>query len=295
MGTVTLPNTGECSPAYETKDVATFGVVAGLYALVGLVAGIQAIRALRAPLAPLDVNRTFFPPMWLALWLRSLFFFLIAFSEVGHCFTVNYDAEYPGLVILASLGDIIFCASYSIFIIFWVEIIFAATRRQATFLRVVRPVYLTIVLVTFLIEGCLWVLLLLPSCYEITSVVINAFAALIYLSTVIGFAVAGGKIFWMIRQSPPSRGRNAKLNEILILTSVCCIFLLMRAGLSLVFDTPAVTYVTGHILLRALFSTVTELLPAIAVLILLRKLPTKPDTGNVQAASSSYQILGSSH
>eukprot|EP01106_Pelomyxa_sp_JSP_P003579 TRINITY_DN1537_c0_g1_i5.p1 TRINITY_DN1537_c0_g1~~TRINITY_DN1537_c0_g1_i5.p1 ORF type:complete len:214 (-),score=37.20 TRINITY_DN1537_c0_g1_i5:170-811(-) len=195
---------------------------------------------------------------------------------MGKCFMLYPDTmvSSPGFVMVYSIGDFLFWVSYSIFVIFWANVICTATNTESLFKAILLPGYLGCVVMVFCVELTLWLLLvLLPSAFVAAGVVLLMFSALIFFGTAIGFAVAGGKIFSMVRVTPPSRGRTAKMREILLVTIFCAIFLVIRALVSSLMVTPLGSYLENNLYLEASVAVVSELVPSLVLIVVLRKIP----------------------
>ncbi|KAG6512117.1 hypothetical protein ZIOFF_030212 [Zingiber officinale] len=127
------------------------------------------------------------------------------------------------------------------------------------------------------IQVCIWIYLLVDYS-NIGDLLGKIFIAVVSFVAALGFAIYGGRLFFLLRRFPiESKGRRKKLHEVGYVTAICFACFLIRCfvvGLS-AFDRDASLEVLDHPILDLVYYMLTEILPSALVLYILRKLPPK--------------------
>jgi len=190
---------------------------------------------------------------------------------------VNFE-NYPVFTILDTLPSILFFSTYTLLILFWAEIIHHARNQSLSFPQKLRPIFMTINMLVYLVlVACRLLLFFLYNYTFFIDIAVNAFLSVIYLCAAAGFVIYGGKLYIMLRQFPiESRGRSSKLKEVGWVTIICTTCFILRASL-LIFSTVDRTIDVNDFFIGGYYFVV-EILPSTLVLFILRKLPPKRDS-----------------
>jgi len=186
--------------------------------------------------------------------------------------------EVPGLL---------FLTTYTLLVLFWAEIYHQARSHPLTWLK---PAFVICNAVIYAVQILLWVLQSVLDKthrqHQITSIASTAFEASVQFAAAMSFIVYGSLLFSMLYRFPiESKGRQKKLREVGSVAVVCSITFGLRTAAQVVyylvldldpFKQPwaILGYITG-----------CSLLPALFVLVMLRKLPPKK-------SSAGYQPIG---
>ncbi|KAG1368285.1 Cysteine desulfuration protein sufE [Cocos nucifera] len=104
------------------------------------------------------------------------------------------------------------------------------------------------------------------------------FIVVVSFIAALGFLIYGGRLFFLLKRFPiESKGRRKKLHEVGSVTAICFTCFLIKCtvvGLS-AFYPDASLEVLDHPILDLVYYTLTEILPSLLVLYILRKLPPK--------------------
>jgi len=261
----------------------------GMYFLLAIVPVVQLIRIyLRNPDLGWTTQKLFLCLTLLSSIVRCGFFAIVPIVH-GEFFMVNFE-NYPVFTILDTLPSILFFSTYTLLILFWGEIIYHARNQSLSFSLKLRPVFMTINMLVYLILVACWLLLFfLYNHTFVIDIAVNIFLSFIYICAGIGFIVYGGRLYIMLRQFPiESRGRSSKLKEVGWVSIICTTCFFVRAGL-LIFSTVDRAIDVNDIFIGCYY-LVVEILPSALVLFILRKLPPSRDTRN-NSAINSYSRL----
>jgi len=247
-----------------------------LYFMLAIIPVIQLVRIhLRVPDLGWTTQKLFLCLTLLSSLVRCVFFAIVPIIH-GEFFMVNFE-NYPVFTILDTLPSILFFSTYTLLILFWAEIIHHARNQSLSFPQKLRPIFMTINMVVYLILVACWLLLFfLYNHTFVIDIAVNAFLSVIYLCAAAGFVVYGGRLYIMLKQFPiESRGRRSKLKEVGWVTIICTTCFVTRAGL-LIFSTVDRAIDVNDLFIGGYYFIV-EILPSALVLFILRKLPPKRD------------------
>jgi len=186
-------------------------VLGGLYFLLAIVPVVQLIRIhLRVPDLGWTTQKLFLCLTLLSSIVRCGFFVIVPILH-GEFFMVNFE-NYPVFTILDTLPSILFFSTYTLLILFWAEIIHHARNQSLSFPQKLRPIFLTINMIVYLVLVACWLLLFFLNNHTFAiDIAVNIFLSIIYICAGIGFIVYGGRLYIMLRQFPiESRGRSSK-------------------------------------------------------------------------------------
>lgn len=269
-------------------------ILGGFYVVLVFLPIIQLLRIhLRVPDLGWTTQKLFLFLTLLSSLVRCTFFALVPYIH-GDFFMVNFE-NYPVFTILDTLPSILFFSTYTLLILFWAEIIHHARNQSLSFPQKLRPIFMTINMVVYLVLVACWLLLFFL--YQHThaiDIALNMYLAVIYLSAGFGFVVYGGRLYMMLKQFPiESRGRRSKLKEVGWVTVICTTCFILRAGL-LIFSTFDLAMDVNDYFIGAYYLSV-EVVPSALVLFILRKLPPKKDgaTPGSTPRSGTYSRLSS--
>ncbi|RZC89526.1 hypothetical protein C5167_027070 [Papaver somniferum] len=250
----------------EMEDAVFYSLCVS-YALISIIALVQLFRIqMRVPEFGWTTQKVFHLMNFIVNGLRA-----VLFGFYHRVFLVKPKVLEMALLDLPSL---LFFSTYTLLVLFWAEI-----YHQARSLPIdkLRPAYLTINGIVYLIQICIWFAVKLsrsPVSIEIAKLFLSAisfFAAL-------GFLLYGGRLFYLLRRFPiESKGRRNKLNEVGFVTGICCTCFLIRCIVVMVtaFDKDVSLDVLNHPMLNLFYYLLVEIIPSALVLFILRKLPPK--------------------
>jgi len=262
----------------------------GMYFFLMIIPAVQLIRIhFRVPDLGWTTQKLFLCLTLLSSMVRCGFFAVVPILH-GEFFMVNFE-NYPVFTILDTLPSILFFSTYTLLILFWAEIIHHARNQSLSFPQKLRPVFMTINMLVYLIlVGCWLLLFFLYNHTYVIDIAVNVFLSVIYLCAGAGFVVYGGRLYIMLRQFPiESRGRSSKLKEVGWVTIICTTCFVLRAAL-LIFSTVDRAMDVNDLFIGGYYFVV-EILPSALVLFILRKLPPKRDPHKENPILNSYSRL----
>lgn len=255
-----------------------FWILAGLYGGIALMALIQLIRIqLRVPEYGWTTQKIFHLLNFGVGLSRAIIFGLwTQVSSLKPPSLVNVFLDVPGLL---------FFSTYTLLVLFWAEIYHQARSLSTGGLR---PTFVTVNVVAYASMIGVWIYEFVEANddaqvlgYKVTSLLLASFSSLAAL----GFAVYGGRLYFMLKRFPiESKGRKKKLNEVGAVTIICALAFSVRGGLvaANAFVKGLRIDMFGHPLFDALYYVSVEILPAYLVLFVLRKLPPKRPAAGYQ-------------
>jgi len=261
--------------ATKELDVIVY-ILGALYFMLVVVPIIQLIRIhLRVPDLGWTTQKLFLSLTLLSSLVRCIFFGIVPWIH-GEFFMVNFE-NYPVFTILDTLPSILFFSTYTLLILFWAEIIHHARNQSISFPQKLRPIFMTINMVVYLLLVACWLLLFFFYNHTHTiDIVVNIYLSLIYLGAAAGFIIFGGRLYIMLKQFPiESRGRRSKLKEVGWVSVVCTSCFTIRTGLLMYSTINQTVDVNDFFILT--YYLVVEVIPSALVLFILRKLPPKRD------------------
>ncbi|XP_058072531.1 tobamovirus multiplication protein 1-like isoform X2 [Magnolia sinica] len=244
-----------------------FFFLCAAYALVSSVALIQLIRIqLRVPDFGWTTQKIFHLMNFIVNGVRAIVF--------GFHKQVFFLKPRVFMLVLLNLPGILFFSTYTLLILFWVEIYNQARSLPTDKLRMV---YFSVNGGIYFVQVCIWIVLWIND-NNVVETIGNIFIAVVSFIAALGFLLYGGRLFFMLKRFPiESRGRTKKLQEVGSVTAICFTCFLIRCivvGVS-AFDTDASLDVMDHPILNLIYYMLAEIMPSAFVLYILRKLPPK--------------------
>ncbi|CAL9106492.1 unnamed protein product [Musa acuminata var. zebrina] len=222
-----------------------FCALCASYALVSVVALAQLIRIqLRVPEYGWTTQKLFHLMNVVVNGLRAVLFGL--YHDV---FLIKSKALEMALL---DLPGLLFFSTYTLLVLFWAEIYYQARSLPIVKLR---PAYLIINGVVYLIQICIWAYAQI-SPKPVATEVAKLFLSVISFFAALGFLIYGGRLFFMLRRFPiESKGRRKKLNEVGSVTAICCTCFLIRCFVVALsaFDNDADLDVMDHPILNFIY------------------------------------------
>jgi len=256
------------------SPILVYGLTAA-YGVLVLIPIIQLFRIFkRVPELGWTTQKLFLFLTMLSSLVRCAFFAVVPYLDQGNFFMENF--EEPAFTILDTLPGALYFSTYTLLILFWAEIIHHARNQSISFPQKLRPIFMTINVLVYLFLGAFWLLLyfLSSSLTQLLDILLNVYMAIIYLGAALGFIVYGGRLYLMLKQFPiESRGRQSKLKEVGWVTVICTTVFSLRALLLLVIT--FVTQIELNDIFIAVYYALVEVIPALLVLYVLRKLPPR--------------------
>ncbi|KAJ7564797.1 hypothetical protein O6H91_02G033900 [Diphasiastrum complanatum] len=240
--------------------------LAAAYALVAIAALVQLIRIqLRVPEYGWTTQKVFHFLNFLVSGVRAItFLFRHELQSLPEVFRS----------ILLDLPGILFFSTYALLVLFWAEI-YNQARNLPT--DKFRPVFLTLNAAVYVIQILIWLIeIWKPSNTLETGS--KLFFAGVFFVTAIAFLLHGGRLYFMLRRFPiESRGRQKKLREVGLVTSICFICFTIRSFMIAfsTIDKKADLDILDHPLLNVIYYVVVEIIPSALILFILRKLPPR--------------------
>jgi len=265
-------------------------VLAGLYALVVIIPTVQLLRIfLRIPDLGWTTQKLFLVLTLLSCLVRCVFFVIVPWQH-GNFFMVNFVND-PAFTILDTLPSALFFSTYTLLILFWAEIIHHARNQSLSFPEKLRPVFMAINMIVYMVLIAFWLLLFfMPRQIFLLDLVLNLFISAIFTLASIGFVIYGGRLYFMLKQFPiESRGRSSKLQEVGWVTIICTTCFLVRVAL-LIYGSLSQNIDARDVYIVAYY-VVVEVVPSLLVLYILRKLPPRK---KIEVPSSTVPFLRSS-
>ncbi|XP_058072530.1 tobamovirus multiplication protein 1-like isoform X1 [Magnolia sinica] len=257
-----------------------FFFLCAAYALVSSVALIQLIRIqLRVPDFGWTTQKIFHLMNFIVNGVRAIVFgfhkqvfFLKPRLGLGR--VKEKSRKQVFMLVLLNLPGILFFSTYTLLILFWVEIYNQARSLPTDKLRMV---YFSVNGGIYFVQVCIWIVLWIND-NNVVETIGNIFIAVVSFIAALGFLLYGGRLFFMLKRFPiESRGRTKKLQEVGSVTAICFTCFLIRCivvGVS-AFDTDASLDVMDHPILNLIYYMLAEIMPSAFVLYILRKLPPK--------------------
>jgi hypothetical protein len=262
------------------------------YAAIASVALLQITRIqLRVPEYGWTTQKVFHLLNFLVCGLRAVVF---AFREPVQKLPLPFVR-----ILLLDLPGILFFSTYTSLVLFWAEIYYQARSLPTSSLR---PLFVIINIVVYLIQGVLWIFASLSSGTSkgaLATQLSACFLAFVSAAAAIAFITYGGRLFLMLTRFPTeSRGRRKKVREVSLVTCICATCFAFRAVISAwsAFDAAdADLDITGHPLLNLIYYSGAEVIPSALVLYILRRLPPKAvgrGSGGAAAAVAVVEGMG---
>ncbi|XP_064940499.1 tobamovirus multiplication protein 1-like isoform X1 [Musa acuminata AAA Group] len=260
----------EMNDSSKWQDV-VFYFLCAAYSLVSAVALIQVVRIqLRVPEYGWTTQKVFHFMNFIVNGVRAVVF---GFHKNVFLFRPRVFT-----LVLLDLPGILFFSTYTLLVLFWAEIYHQARSLPSDKLRII---YIIVNCGIYVIQVCIWIYLWIHD-NRIVESIGSIFVAVLSFIAAVGFILYGGRLFCMLRQFPiESKGRQKKLHEVGSVTAICFTCFLVRCcvvGLS-AFDTDMSLDVLNHPILDLIYYTLTEILPSVLVLYILRKLPPRRVSG----------------
>ncbi|XP_072974386.1 tobamovirus multiplication protein 1-like [Typha angustifolia] len=237
------------------------------YALVSFVALVQLIRIQqRVPEYGWTTQKLFHLMNFIVNGLRAILF--------GFYHSVFLLRSLALETALLDLPGLLFFSTYTLLVLFWAEIYYQARSLP---INKIRPAYLIVNGAVYIIQICIWIYLQ-SNPRPVAVEVAKLFLAAVSFSAAMGFLIYGGRLFFMLRSFPiESNGRRKKLNEVSLVTTICCACFLVRCIMVAIsaFDADADVDVLDHPILNFIYYMIVEILPSALVLFILRKLPPR--------------------
>eukprot|EP00210_Caulerpa_lentillifera_P005310 g5073.t1 len=244
-----------------------------VYGAVGVVALIQLIRIqMRVPDFGWTTQKVFHLLNFIVCLLRALTFGLHSHMKDLYEAIDSHSLQ----IIILELPSLLFFTTYSLLVLFWAEIYHQANAAET---RKLRPYFLLVNLVIYVIQAILWLATLPHYSRETDRNISAVWLSIVFLVAAIGFLIYGGCLFHMLSKFPiASRGRKRKLQEVGGITIICSIAFIARSAFMFMFvldDDDFDIDLLEDDFLNIIFYTICELIPTISVLFILRKLPPK--------------------
>ena len=225
--------------------------------------------------------------------MRSVFFILLPLTAGGRAYLAgDYAARRasPVFSILSDTGEMLFCFAFALLGLFWAEIECNAAQRRAAFTRRVRPAFVTLLAAYAALQFTCWVLLFfLPGADS--ALVGRAKCALdlaLYAACTLCTLWFAAAVFRRVHRNPVrSRARTRKLSELVSVTAACLLFHVFHAATTVLYLLRIDVRGLGSAGLTAL-CFVCEVLPALALLYVLRHIP--PSHAAAAAAAAAQPI-----
>jgi hypothetical protein len=198
---------------------------------------------------------------------------------------------------LDQLCTLVFFTTFSSLVLFWVEIIHHAKYHERS--KVLRPLFAVINVIVYALVSVLVGLMVYEKCraqpdkakIDLFNLVDHSFYTALSLLLAILFVVYGVRLFSLLKSNPiRSQGRTAKLREVGSITPICATSFTLRALMRLLMALREV-YDLGlqkewwYVLI---FYVVSEVLPALLVLYVLRKMPPRYSKSAVNINNATY-------
>ncbi|KYR00600.1 hypothetical protein DLAC_02621 [Tieghemostelium lacteum] len=279
------------------KDI--FIVLGSLYALLLIIAIVQLFRIhqiRKFPIRRFSTQKTFLFLLSLTCLLRTVFFFVITFVETNSTFDMGKFSVEP-FTMIDDFGCITFFTTFCLLILFWIEIVYHSRNKTRTYRAKVRPIFLVLILIVYVLQVAIWVLIYtLKNHRELVDKIDNTFYSVLSLGAGLGFFYYGIKLTLKLRRNPiNSPGKKRKLIEVILFTLLCTACFI---GRSLIFLTISfyrnldINYINVFI-----YYGITEILPSVFVIILFRKMPPRKSIvhESIRVESGEYdsvQVMG---
>lgn len=244
-----------------------FYVLCASYALVSLVALVQLLCIqIRVPDYGWTTQKVFHLMNFLVNGLRA-----VLFGFYKSVFLIKPKALE---MVLLDLPSLLFFSTYTLLVLFWLEIYHQARSLPTNKLR---PAYYSVNGLIYVIQICIWFAVRFSHGHAAETIA-RLFVSVISIIAAVGFMIYGGRLFIMLRNFPiESRGRQNKLYEVGSVTAICCTCFLIRCIVVTVsaFNKNADLDVLDHPILNFIYYMLVEVIPSALVLFILRKLPPR--------------------
>ncbi|KMT01499.1 hypothetical protein BVRB_9g215050 [Beta vulgaris subsp. vulgaris] len=259
----------------DPKNGVYYYILCASYALVAMVALVQLVRIqMRVPEYGWTTQKAFHLMNFVVNGLRAILFgsYKKVFRIRPHVFEI----------ILLDLPGLLFFSTYTMLVLFWAEIYHQARSLPTDRLR---PAYYIVNVVVYIVQLIIWICMRLSKGHAALEAA-KLFFSVISLSAAFGFLIYGGRLFFMLKRFPiESVGRQKKLHEVGVITTICCTCFLVRCIVAAIsaFDDDFDVDVLDHPFGNLLYYMVVEILPSALVLFVLRKLPSRRISDQYQA------------
>ncbi|XP_010690495.2 tobamovirus multiplication protein 1 [Beta vulgaris subsp. vulgaris] len=259
----------------DPKNGVYYYILCASYALVAMVALVQLVRIqMRVPEYGWTTQKAFHLMNFVVNGLRAILFgsYKKVFRIRPHVFEI----------ILLDLPGLLFFSTYTMLVLFWAEIYHQARSLPTDRLR---PAYYIVNVVVYIVQLIIWICMRLSKGHAALEAA-KLFFSVISLSAAFGFLIYGGRLFFMLKRFPiESVGRQKKLHEVGVITTICCTCFLVGCIVAAIsaFDDDFDVDVLDHPLGNLLYYMVVEILPSALVLFVLRKLPSRRISDQYQA------------
>ena len=268
------------------KKNETFLILGGLCALIALAAGAQLVRIqVRVPEYGWTTQKVFHLLNLLCFGIYATT--LAMWKRVEHWDEEGSHGERFAASVMQDLPGLIFFTTYTLLVLFWAEIYHQARSHPLTWLR---PAFIGINAAVYAVQGALWVLagVFDHSDHQraSTRLASTIFQAIVQAGAAASFVVYGTLLFSMLYRFPiESKGRQKKLQEVGTVSVVCALTFAIKSAICALkysvyklnpFREPYATVA---------FIVIGSMIPAIFVLVMLRKLPPKKATSGYQPIS----------
>lgn len=258
------------------------------YATLAIIALIQLIRiSKRVPQYGWTTQKVFHLLNLFVCILRAVAM-AFRFQLQGLLKNTFFKGLLPGL--LNDLPGLLFFTTYTLLVLFWAEIYHKAKGQTTSRLR---PTFLATNIFVYIVQGILVILSSFEALKATARTSASWFLVLVSLAAAGGFLLYGGRLVQMLMRFPlESRGRTKKMVEVGAVTLICTLCFCLRAlfkALSTVKSDEFGLNVLQHPFLNIAFYCFVELIPAAAVLFILRKLPPKRSATPIHATHMQAQ------
>jgi hypothetical protein len=303
---------------YQPLDYA-FWALAGVYFLLVLFPLVQVSDSRAVQRSRSDRRRQLIrlhtsSRMPLLMWSRQKnFLALLLFVDTGRFlyfaltpwFQQSFNVESLDLAWIWGLDQLctlVFMSTFASLVLFWVEIIYHAKYHERSTL--LRPVFFAINVVVYVLVSALVGLMVVEkqqpksaaqkAKIDLFNLIDHSFYAAVSLILAVLFVVFGVRLFSLLKSNPiRSQGRTAKLREVGSITPICATSFTLRALMRLLMALVPV-YDLGlqkqwwYVLI---FYVVSEVLPALLVLYVLRKMPPRYSKTAVNINNATYNAV----
>ncbi|KMZ57996.1 Tobamovirus multiplication protein 1 [Zostera marina] len=253
-----------------------FLFLCGAYGVISIAALVQLIRIqIRVPNYGWTTQKVFHVMNFIFNGARSIVF--------GLYIPVFLLKPMVLTIVILDFPAAIFFSTCTLLVLFWAEIYHQVNYLETDKLRIY---YISINVGVYFIQFCFWIYI-----WQNDNAAV-VFAGKIFISAVsflaaVGFAVYGGKMFFMLKSfHVESKGRGKKLREVGSITAICftCFFAKSIVECVGAVVDGASLKTLDYPVLNLIYYTLTELIPSAFILLILSKLPPK-------RVSAQYQLI----
>ncbi|CAO2815513.1 unnamed protein product [Amaranthus hypochondriacus] len=245
------------------------------YALLAIIALVQIVRIQRrVPEYGWTTQKAFHLMNFIVNGLRA-----ILFGFYKKVFRIRPLAVE---IMLLDLPGLLFFSTYTLLVLFWAEIYHQARSLPTDRLR---PGYYFVNCIVYLVQIIIWICMWISEGHSALRAAKLLFS-IISFGAAFGFLVYGGRLFLMLKRFPiESSGRQKKIYEVGIITTICCTCFIIRCIVVAIsaFDEDIDVDVIDHPFGNLLYYMVVEIIPSALVLFVLRKLPSRRVSDHYQA------------